>query len=101
MWVTKFAENEKYPAGFYTNQSKGNDGIVSWTSADRNIENEDVVVYYVLGSTHIPKLEDWPVMPTEQISFLFKPCNFFEENPTLDIETKKNTASHSNKKDCH
>jgi len=25
---------------------------------------------YVFGVTHIPRLEDWPVMPVERIGFL-------------------------------
>jgi len=32
----------------------------------------DMVKYcrYVFGMTHIPRLEDWPVMPVERIGFL-------------------------------
>ena len=34
-----------------------------WTEADRPIVNEDVVFWYTFGHTHIPRPEDYPVMP--------------------------------------
>jgi len=78
LWVTKYNENEPlYIAGKYTNQSDGTEGIQHWIKKDQKIENEDLVVWYVFGATHIPRLEDWPVMPVEQISYSFKPCCFF------------------------
>jgi hypothetical protein len=39
LWVTPFRENERYAAGDYPVQSKGGDGLPSWTSANRSIEN--------------------------------------------------------------
>jgi len=35
---------------------------------------------YVFGVTHIPRLEDWPVMPVERIGFMLM---VFKFNPTL------------------
>lgn len=33
--------------------------------------NYALVLYrYVFGVTHIPRLEDWPVMPVERIGFM-------------------------------
>ena len=29
---------------------------------------------YVFGITHVPRLEDWPVMPVERIGFLLQVC---------------------------
>jgi primary-amine oxidase len=40
----------------------------------------------VFGLTHIPRLEDWPVMPVERIGFMLKvrPSFFFlEQRPSL------------------
>lgn len=67
VWVTPYREDEKYAAGDYPNQSSGGDGLAKWTEADRAILNEDVVFWYTFGHTHIPRPEDYPVMPTSYI----------------------------------
>ena len=85
VWVTPFAEGEKYAAGDYPNQSTGGDGLVKWTEADRPIADTDVVFWYTFGHTHIPRPEDYPVMPTAYIGFLLKPNGFFNLNPANDV----------------
>ena len=85
VWVTPYQEEEKYAAGDYPNQSSGGDGLAKWTEADRPIANTDIVFWYTLGHTHIPRLEDYPVMPTTYIGFLLKPNGFFDENPANDV----------------
>ncbi|RYL92802.1 primary-amine oxidase [Sporolactobacillus sp. THM7-4] len=83
--VTQYDPNEMYASGKYPNQNKGGDGLVKYIQADRNIENEDIVVWYTLGLHHIPRLEDWPVMSVDVIGFQLKPFGFFDRNPTLDL----------------
>ena len=85
VWVTPFAENEKYAAGDFPNQSSGGAGLIAWTEADRAIANTDVVFWYTFGHTHIPRPEDYPVMPTAYIGFLLKPNGFFGHNPANDV----------------
>ena len=85
VWITPYHEEEKYAAGDYPNQSQGGDGLPRWTACDRPIANEDVVFWYTFGHTHIPRLEDYPVMPTAYIGFLLKPNGFFEQNPAIDV----------------
>jgi primary-amine oxidase len=85
VWVTPYREDERYGAGDYPNQSAGGDGLVRWTERDRPIENTDVVLWYTFGHTHIPRPEDYPVMPTAYIGFLLKPAGFFAVNPALDV----------------
>jgi primary-amine oxidase len=85
VWVTPFAEGEKYAAGDYPNQSTGGDGLVKWTEADRPIADADVVLWYTFGHTHIPRPEDYPVMPTAYIGFTLKPSGFFDMNPANDL----------------
>jgi primary-amine oxidase len=85
VWVTPFTENEKYAAGDYPNQSTGGEGLVKWTEADRPIADTDVVFWYTFGHTHIPRPEDYPVMPTAYIGFLLKPAGFFDLNPANDL----------------
>uniref|UniRef100_A0A914C2W9 Amine oxidase n=1 Tax=Acrobeloides nanus TaxID=290746 RepID=A0A914C2W9_9BILA len=85
VWVTPFNEDEKYAAGDFPNQSQGGDGLMKWTKQDRSIENQDIVVWYTFGHTHIPRVEDYPVMPAARIGFTLKPNGFFDENPALDV----------------
>lgn len=85
VWVTPFNDAEKYGAGDYPNQSTGGDGLIKWTEQDRLIENTDVVFWYTFGHTHIPRSEDYPVMPTAYIGFTLKPNGFFAMNPANDV----------------
>ncbi|MEM7343043.1 MAG: primary-amine oxidase [Chloroflexota bacterium] len=85
LWVTAYNRDELFPAGPYPNQHPGGAGLPEWTAADRPIENTDVVLWYVIGSHHIPRLEDWPVMPVVTTGFDLKPSGFFDYNPALDV----------------
>jgi primary-amine oxidase len=85
LWVTPFDPTQRFPAGEYPNQHPGGAGLPEWTKADRPIENTDIVLWYTLGSHHIPRPEDWPVMPVERIGFSLKPFGFFDANPSLDV----------------
>ncbi len=85
VWVTPYDPREMYAAGDYPYQSKGGDGLPEWTAANRPIENRDVVVWYVMGITHNPRPEDWPVMPTHSAGFMLAPWGFFTRNPALDL----------------
>jgi primary-amine oxidase len=84
LWVTPFAADEERAAG-YPNLSSGGGGLPSWTSEDRPIENTDVVVWYTFGINHVPRPEDWPVMPAEYVGFTLQPFGFFDQNPALDV----------------
>ena len=42
-------------------------------------------MWHTFGSTHVPRSEDWPVMPVEHAGFSLRPSNFFDRNPTLDL----------------
>jgi primary-amine oxidase len=85
VWVTVYRPDERYPAGEYPNQAAGGDGLPRWTAADRNLIGEDVVLWYVFGSHHFPRLEDWPVMPVVRCGFALRPVGFFDRNPALDV----------------
>jgi primary-amine oxidase len=85
LWVTPYRPDERFPAGDYPNQHPGGAGLPEWTKADRPIEDTDVVLWYTLGSHHITRPEDWPVMPAERAGFTLKPTGFFDRNPALDV----------------
>jgi primary-amine oxidase len=73
-----------YAAGDYPNQHAGGAGLPEWTAADRDLVDTDIVVWYTFGVTHIPRPEDWPVMPVEYTGFLLAPFGFFDRNPSLE-----------------
>ena len=85
LWVTRYAPGELHAAGDHPNLHPGGDGLPAWTAADRCIENADVVLWHTVGVTHLPRPEDWPVMPVEYCGFLLQPVGFFGRNPALDL----------------
>ena len=85
LWVTPYEEEERWPAGEFCNQSRGSAGLPAWTEADRPIVDTDIVLWHVFGIHHIPRPEDWPVMPVDTVSFSLKPWGFFDRNPALDV----------------
>jgi primary-amine oxidase len=85
LWVTPYQSNERYPTGDYPNQSSGGDGLPRWTQRDRKVASTDLVLWYTFGQTHIPRIEDWPVMPVSSVGFLLRPDGFFRANPALDL----------------
>lgn len=85
LWVTPFRPEERWPCGEFVNQSGTDEGLPVWTSANRSIDNTDIVLWYVFGIHHIPRVEDWPIMPADTVSFWLKPTGFFDANPSLDV----------------
>lgn len=85
LWVTLNSPRERYPAGDYPFQHAGGAGLPEWTRANRTLENKDVVLWYVFGVNHIPRSEDWPVMPVERVGFHLKPSGFFRESPANTV----------------
>ena len=85
LWVTPFDPDERRAAGDYPNQSAGGAGLPAWTAQDRPIVDTDIVLWHTFGVTHIPRPEDWPVMPVEYTGFTLVPFGFFDRNPALDV----------------
>ena len=96
LWITPYHADERYAAGNYPNQHSGGEGLPKWTQADRAIDNTDVVVWYTFGHHHIPRPEDFPVMPTAYSGFTLKPIGFFAASPALDVP-----PSQTNHGNCH
>jgi primary-amine oxidase len=85
LWVTPYAADERRAAGDFPNQHPGGDGLPRWTAQNRPLLDTDVVVWHTFGVTHIPRPEDWPVMPVERCGFLLSPIGFFDQSPALDV----------------
>ena len=85
LWATPFDPEERYPAGNYPNQNPDGDGLPRWTAADRALGDRDLVLWYTFGQTHVPRVEDWPVMPVASVGFMLRPDGFFDRNPSLDL----------------
>jgi primary-amine oxidase len=85
LWVTAHEPTELYAAGTYPYQNPTAGGLPEWTERDRDIVDTDVVVWYTFGAHHIPRLEDWPVMPVQHVGFKLEPVGFFDRNPALDV----------------
>jgi primary-amine oxidase len=93
LWVTAYAPDELGAAGDFTNQHPGGAGLPAYVAQDRRLENTDVVLWHSFGLTHIPRPEDWPVMPVEYCGFTLLPVGFFERNPALDVPPSVHCAS--------
>jgi len=85
IWVTPHRPDEMFAAGPYPTNASEPDGLPVWTQADRDIEDEDIVLWYTIGFHHIPRPEDWPILPMELHGFDLKPAAFFERNPSMDL----------------
>lgn len=101
VWVTNYEDDDFFPAGRYTMQSAGGDGIASAIQrrnadgAARSVRNADIVIWHTFGSTHNPRIEDWPVMPSEKMVVGLKPVNFFTGNPAMDVAVAQQEKSKS------
>ncbi len=100
LWVTQNTAEERYPAGDYPFQHEGGDGLPRWIKQDRSLENTDVVMWYVFGLNHIPRIEDWPVMPVERLGFTLKPVGFFRRSPAIDVAPNE-AKCHCNGDSCN
>ena len=98
LWVTKNKPEERFPAGESTVQSDGTGGgLPDWVQDDEPLVDEDVVLWHSFGVTHVPRVEDFPVMPCESCGFMLKPDGFFTGNPGIDLPPD---VSKGSKEEC-
>ncbi|GLB66767.1 primary-amine oxidase [Arthrobacter mangrovi] len=96
LWVTRHAEEERYPTGDFVNQHAGDAGLPAYMAQDRGIDGEDIVLWHTFGLTHYPRVEDWPIMPVDTAGFKLRPEGFFDRSPVLDVPPNKPAGGH-----CH
>jgi primary-amine oxidase len=92
LWATAYDKEERYPAGEFPNQCNVSAGLEKWTSRDAALEKTDLVLWYNFGVTHLPRLEDFPVMPVEHTGFHLKPVGFFDASPVMDLPVSTHTG---------
>lgn len=85
IWVTPYKPEERYAAGEYPNQGPLGDGLPAWVADNEPVVNRDVVTWYTMGLTHVPRPEEWPIMPGHRMGFFLVPRGFSDENPTRAI----------------
>jgi primary-amine oxidase len=87
LWVTRYRPDRRYPDGDYPNQHPGGAGIPQWITEDEgtSLEATDLTLWHTFGPTHLPRLEEWPIMPVDHTGFTLKPTGFFDRNPALDL----------------
>lgn len=96
IYIVKHRDGELYAGGTYTNQSRGGTGVRSWAERNENVKDDDFVVYIQAGINHVPRIEDFPVMPCEILKIHMKPVNFFDKNPALDVPPSEQSFNKSN-----
>ena len=84
-FATRYRDTELYAGGDYPMTTAPPNNVLTWTRDNERIQNEDVVVWYTLGVTHIARPEEFPVMPAAHASVRLVPKGFFVKNPALDL----------------
>jgi primary-amine oxidase len=85
LWVTAYSPDELYAGVRFFGVDYVAEGLPRWVQANREIANRDVVIWYTLGVTHLPRPEDWPIMPAHRAGFALIPFGFFTQNPAMDV----------------
>ena len=83
LWVTRYHPEERYASGDYPNEGPAGEGLPKFIANDEPLENQDVVLWYTFGVSHLPRPEDWPVMPVYKTGFRIVPVGFYSRNPTM------------------
>ena len=53
IWVTPHSDAERWPAGAYTIQSQGSEGLPEWAKQNRRVDSgNDPVVWHSFGEPH-------------------------------------------------
>jgi primary-amine oxidase len=88
-WATKYHPEELYAARKYPNQEPEGykDHLFEYAKNNESIYNEDVVLWYSLGFTHVTKPEDYPIMPAGKVAVSFSPRDFSKSHRRLATHT--------------
>ena len=84
LWITRYDRAQMYSSGEFVNLDTSKDNVAAWSGDNQSLMDEDVVLWYTLAVLHLPRPEDWPVMPSHTAGFRLVPAGFFAANPTYD-----------------
>ena len=85
LWTTQNRDGDLHAAGDTPNLHEGGHDLPSWSEEDKSLDEQDLVIWHTVGVTHLPRPEDWPVMPVEYCGFMLQPVGFFVANPAVDV----------------
>lgn len=95
-WVLPYKDDQLYAAGDFTNQLQKDTGIAEWVKTNESVRNTDVVMFVTMALTHVPRVEDFPVMPSDMLPPInIVPFGFFHELPLCDVPQSTNKANKS------
>lgn len=83
LWATRYAEGEDWAAGLYPNLSTKDEGLPAYVAQKRGIDNQDLVLWYTMGFRHVPRPEDFPILPTFWHEVTLRPAFFFDRDPSM------------------
>ena len=81
LFITPYHRDEMHAAGEFQNFGLQDEGLLRWTRSNRSLRDADLVLWYTLGVTHIPRPEEFPVMPASRAGFRLIPSGFFDASP--------------------
>ena len=87
-WVTKYKDGELYAGGNYPFEGPAGDGLTAYASPAENVNGSDLVTWYTLALTHLPRVEEYPVMTTDSREFRIEPDGFFDSDPALNAPSQ-------------
>ena len=85
LWITPYRKGEMHAAGEFPNQQRFGHGLESWTKGNANLRNQDLVAWYTVGVNHIPRAEEWPIMPKHRAGFALRPMGFLTQSPATEV----------------
>ncbi|MDP2435044.1 MAG: tyramine oxidase [archaeon] len=106
LFVTPFDEDQLYACGNYPNQSNPerpllpSNRLVGGDYAEedrRSLLQTQIVVWHTVILHHVVCLEDYPIMPTVNLSFRWQPVGFFDFNPSLHVNKKRGNGKSTSK----
>ena len=97
IWVTRYAPDERYASGEFPNQHAGGDGLPKYVAQNREIENQDIVVWHSFWGD--------ACLPSRGFSGdAGRICRLHAEaerllcrNPAMDLPPDRNSASRDNR----
>ena len=87
LWVTRYDARERYPAGELVMGSDVANGVREWAADKAVVAGADLVVWYTLVMTHLPRSEEYPRMNVHRMRLRMEPVGFVGPASPTDTET--------------